>query len=149
MKLPQNDTIRRTAIEVLEQFAMMIADVDDPSVPAPAAPLYRACIKIEHSHAIQICLYASHTFCTALARNAIGVEEPVSEELARDALKELANILAGRLALTCFGDIKATPLSIPVADIIRAADWQKAGRRASASALNVEGSPLLVCCEPA
>lgn len=139
------EIVRRSVLEVLEQFAMMLGDTDERRQdPQSQPPHYRASIDIHSPACLTLSLMAPFRFCEGLAANALGIETTVTEDTAQDALKELANITAGKLALDLFGNATAIPLTIPRLDIILPAQWEEEARTASNLLFNVEGTPLVV-----
>jgi hypothetical protein len=143
------DSIRQAVLEVLEQFAMMLGDMDERLQAIPSKPAYyRVNIHIKGPSSMTLSLIAPHMLCESLASNALGLDGTIHVDTAQDVLKELANITAGKLALSLFGDANAIPLTIPALTVLTPADWEHIHQSSSTMSFNVEGNPFLVVLNP-
>ncbi|HUJ74084.1 MAG TPA: chemotaxis protein CheX [bacterium] len=103
--------------EILDKMAFMVFEESGPGVPTDAEPYAYSC-RIGFQGKVKGALQAFFTRRTAdeLARNLIGIrnEDTLRDGTRDDALKELANILAGR-ALTLLDPEVPFALDLPSA----------------------------------
>jgi len=127
------------AIEILEKMAFFLADhaSDDQEELVSDALLEAASVTIDFqgpfSGTLQLC--APMETCGILAANILGLneDEVVSPERAGDALKEVANVLAGNLLSELCGREKEIGLSVPGFSIVNPLAWRE-----------IEASPLCI-----
>lgn len=100
---------------VLEEFAFMFAE-DLPEGTTPEIPEQSSIVSV-HFNGDQkgtVCIAAPQSFCLALYDNMVGLDDsPDIDARAKDAFKELCNVVAGQVITECFGSTKVYHLSVP------------------------------------
>lgn len=113
--------------EVLETMAFMFADpYENEELPEEIPDAIKASMEFcgeEGFGAISLTVPA--LMCMELASNILGMEpdDPSSQNKAEDALKELLNVVAGRLATGVFGSKPVFTLSVPEVVIMDKDSW--------------------------
>lgn len=113
--------------EVLETMAFMFADpCESEEMPEEIPDAIKASMEFcgeEGFGAISLTVPA--LMCMELASNILGMEQddPNSQSKAEDALKELLNVVTGRLATGVFGTKPVFTLSVPEVVIMDRDSW--------------------------
>lgn len=132
-----NDTVLTVLAQVAEQLGFLT-----PTGPGEAAPPDALCIAVGYTGPAQgtVLVAASPALAEALARNlmALDADAPVAADDRRDALHELANVVAGNLLPQLLGDGEFH-LAAPAA-----AAWDD--RAAQAAALECAEGWLAAAC---
>lgn len=118
--------LSRIFARVLEDFAFMFAE-ELPEGMAPEIPEQSSIVSVHFSGDQKgtVCIAAPSHFCLALYDNMVGLDEGEDiDSRAKDAFKELCNVVAGQVVTDCFGSTKCYHLSVP--EIIDATpqEWQ-------------------------
>lgn len=110
--LPSSQRLGTLAGALLADAAFVFADPSETFAPSGNA-LYLARIALTCSESWELLLVAEAELAMALAANLLGIEEDSDEARSSsgEALGELANILAGSVAIECTGP---TRIGIPV-----------------------------------
>ena len=112
---PNPESLSRTVTALLADAAFVFAEPTTDAIPANEDPLV-ARLTIEHGEAWELCVCVQGNLGPMLAANLLGTESESGEARAAapDAVGELANILAGTLAVEVFGKDVVCHISIPV-----------------------------------
>jgi hypothetical protein len=129
--------------EVLERQAFLFADPAEDGGAADG-PLLAASLRFAGARAGGLALAAPMALAREIAAGILGcdAEDPMAEERAGDACKELLNIACGQALTALFGTAPVFDLGVPEARLLsaeEASDWTAAS---GVQALSVEGSPL-------
>ncbi|MEA3221964.1 MAG: hypothetical protein U9P49_02205 [Thermodesulfobacteriota bacterium] len=81
-----------------------------------------------------------------MAENIMGMgpDKPIDEDLIRDAVREILNVVCGRFLTLMFGDKPVFNLSVPQISRLDAGGWGEMISRPEVNAFMVENSPVLV-----
>jgi len=115
---PSSELLARTLISLLADAAFVFAEPVATSMPAGENP-WVARLTIEHGESWELCVCVQDKLGPLLAANLLGTESETGEAraAAADAVGELANILAGALAVELFGKDVVCNIGIPVVTI--------------------------------
>ena len=113
--------------EVLETMAFMFADpCQNMELPEEIPDAIKASMEFCGEEGFgSISLTVPALMCMELASNILGMEpdDPNSQNKAEDALKELLNVITGRLATGIFGSKPVFTLSVPEVVIMDRDSW--------------------------
>lgn len=113
--------------EVLETMAFMFADPsEDANQPEEIPDAIKASMEFCGEEGFgSVSLTVPAQMCMELASNILGMDpdDPNSQNKAEDALKELLNVIAGRLATGIFGSKPVFTLSVPEVVIMDRDSW--------------------------
>ncbi len=129
----------------LEQFAFMFSEENDERRFADwREPCLHVSIMFSGGHDAVITLTAPESLCAEMAANILGTEPgDLGAEDDSDALKELANVVCGKLIPELFGDRATFDLSVPSSVHIGEREWLKLAEDKTAVQLWVEDKPML------
>jgi hypothetical protein len=134
-------------IGLLADAAFVFAEPTPASLPATGNTIV-ARLTMARSESWELCVCVQDKLGDLLAANLLGTESETGEAhaAAADAVGELANILAGTLAVELFGKDVVCRIGIPVATVesMRAAGDRLAKATCSANLLTEEGYALAV-----
>ena len=104
-----------------------------------------ALMSIEAPGRLDVRMAAPLPLCREFASNLLATEGgAVTDDSAEDALKELLNVVCGRLASSLYGDRVLVELAPPRVSPLSPGAWESFCRDAQTQAFNVEGQPLAV-----
>ena len=131
--------------EVLERQAFLFADPGEGGEEA-GGPLLSASLRFAGARAGRLALAAPMALAREIAAGIMGcdADDPMAEERAGDACKEILNIACGQTLTNLFGTQPIFDLGVPEARLLpegEAADWAAAPE---VTALSVEGTPLFL-----
>ena len=111
---PSSDALSRAVITLLADAAFVFAEPTTAPLPAGENPLV-ARLTLELGESWELCVCVQDKLGQMLAANLLGTEGETGEAqaAAADAVGELANILAGALAVELFGKNVICRLGIP------------------------------------
>ncbi len=113
--------------EVLETMAFMFADpCESMELPEDIPDAIKASMEFCGEEGFgSVSLTVPAQMCMELASNILGMEpdDPDSQNKAEDALKELLNVITGRLATGIFGSKPVFTLSVPEVVIMDRDSW--------------------------
>ena len=112
---PNSESLSRTLIGLLAEAAFVFAEPTTTPMPADENPLV-ARLTLAHDETWELCVCVQDKLGDVLAANLLGTESETREARAAsaDAVGELANILAGALAVELFGKDVVSRIGIPV-----------------------------------
>jgi hypothetical protein len=116
--VPSSELLSRSVIALLADAAFVFAEPSAAPMPANGSPLV-ARLTMEHGETWELCVCVQDKLGDMLAANLLGTESETGEAraAAADAVGELANILAGGLAVELFGKEVVSRIGIPVVAI--------------------------------
>ena len=131
--------------EVLERQAFLFADPADGGEEA-GGPLLSASLRFAGARAGGLAFAAPMALAREIAAGILGCDagDPMAEERAGDACKEILNIACGQTLTSLFGTEPVFDLGVPQARLLspeEAADWAAAP---GVQAFSVEGTPLFL-----
>ena len=107
------ESLSRTLIGLLADAAFVFAEPTSSPLPATESPLV-ARMTMAHGESWELCVCVQDKLGDMLAANLLGTEsESEAHASAADAVGELANILAGALAVDLFGKDVVCHIGIP------------------------------------
>ena len=132
---PSSDALSRAVIALLADAAFVFAEPTTAPMPAGENPLV-ARLTLELGERWELCVCVQDKLGQVLAANLLGTESETGEAraAASDAVGELANILAGALAVDLFGKSVVCKIGIPTVAIEPA---RAVGERLAKSACRV------------
>jgi len=115
---PSAESLARTLIGLLADAAFVFAEPTDAALPANGDTLV-AHLTMAHGESWELCVCVQDKLGDMLAANLLGTESETGEAraAAADAVGELANILAGALAVDLFGKDVVCQIGIPAVAI--------------------------------
>lgn len=137
--------------EVLETMAFMFADpYENEEIPEEIPDAIKASMEFcgeEGFGAISLTVPAE--MCMELASNILGMEpdDPNSQSKAEDALKELLNVITGRLATGVFGTKPVFTLSVPEVVIMDRDSWITEYKNPNTVKFSADSKVLLLTAE--
>ena len=144
---PNSESLARSVIALLADAAFVFAEPTAAPLPASENPLV-ARLAMEHGETWELCVCVQDKLGQMLAANLLGTESDTGEAraAAADAVGELANILAGALAVELFGKDVVCRIGIPVVAVEggRAVAARLAQSSCRANLLTEEGYALAV-----
>ena len=144
---PSSDALSRAVITLLADAAFVFAEPTTAPMPAADTPLV-ARLTLELAERWELCVCVQEKLGQMLAANLLGTESETGEAraAASDAVGELANILAGALAVDLFGKSVVCKIGIPTVAIEsgRAVGERLAKSTCRADLLTEEGYALAV-----
>jgi len=144
---PNSESLSRTLIGLLAEAAFVFAEPTTTPMPADENPLV-ARLTLAHDETWELCVCVQDKLGDVLAANLLGTESETREARAAsaDAVGELANILAGALAVELFGKDVVSRIGIPVVTLetARAVGERLARSTCWANLLTEEGHALAV-----
>jgi hypothetical protein len=148
---PSSESLARTVSALLADAAFVFAEPTGASPPSEESPLV-ARLTMEHGEIWELCVCLQDKLGEVLAANLLGTESDSGEAraAAADATGELANILAGALAVELFGKDVVCRIGIPVVTVEngRAVAARLAQSTCRANLLTEEGYALAVGLAP-
>jgi len=152
MKAASTEQVFRNAVtEVLEQFAFMFPD-DEPAPGLPDWPgeCLHAAMSYTGPARGSVSLAAPAALCAELAANVLGAEPgQVGPEAAEDALKELLNIICGKVTADLYGEEAVIDLTVPTVAEIDAGQWRELSGDSRRLRFTIEQKPMLAALQPA
>lgn len=106
----------RIFAEVLERQAFLFADPADPEdVPTPAEECLSVRMAFRGHAAGRLAIFVPRSLGVELAANVLGTDadDPLADEKALDACKELLNVVCGNVLTAIWGTSPVFDLSIP------------------------------------
>lgn len=142
---PSSKSLSRTLIGLLADAAFVFAEPTDAPLPATGNSLV-ARLTMAHGESWELCVCVQDKLGDLLAANLLGTESESGEAraAAADAVGELANILAGALAVDLFGKDVVCQIGIPTVETGRAAIERLARATCRANLVTEEGYALAV-----
>ncbi|NIA14445.1 MAG: hypothetical protein GWP08_10210 [Nitrospiraceae bacterium] len=146
------ETLAAVTAAVLENQAFMFADLVDNDA-APRLPEDHYVVRMTFAGPVQgrLTMVFPAGMCAEVAANMLGLDE--EDELAiaggQDALKELVNVVCGRLLTEIAGEEPVFDLSVPEISSMDQAAWEGMLGDPETAALLVDEEPVLahVSCE--
>jgi hypothetical protein len=146
-RTPSSESLSRTIIALLADAAFVFAEPTATSLPATGNSLV-ARLSLARGESWELCVCVQDKLGDVLAANLLGTESESGEArvAAADAVGELANILAGALAVELFGTDVVCQIGIPMttAESGRVANERLAKASCRANLLTEEGYALAV-----
>lgn len=142
------DILKRVCCDVFEQLAFMFGE--DPETEEDAAAPPGGCVLTAMGFSGpakgRIALAVPEEMCPQIAANVLGVEptDDLVTENAHDALKEMLNVMCGRLLTELAGEEPVFELTVPEVRAIPDETWQKLHATPGTLALIVDDSPVLL-----
>jgi CheY-specific phosphatase CheX len=137
------DQLNEIALTALERSAFVFAEpaASDARMPRPTT---FARIRVSGSVRGELHLGASEGFLRELAASLLGVEPEEVDPAAHgsDALKEMANMIAGSVVIRYDGENRAYTLGLP--EVSSGEAFHAAGARGMAAAVATNGEPLCI-----
>jgi hypothetical protein len=145
-KTDMGQALSDVVTETVEQFAFMLADPGaGPGANLPATEFRVAWMRIEAPGRLTVRMAAPLALCREFAANLLAVEgDAVTDESAEDAMRELLNVVCGRLASSVYGDREVVELAPPDVSAMGPDAWEAFCRGAETQAFDVQGRPLAV-----
>lgn len=145
MKTDAGRALLTVAREVLEAFSFMFADTEGEATAETMkkSELLEAkmCFSGKKGGG-SLFVAAPAPLCLSIAANVLG--EPLKKSgMAGDALKELANIVCGRITVAIFGEKPSFRMGVPLCRKITRSQWAKLEQGRDCARLWVEGYPML------
>jgi hypothetical protein len=142
------EIVKKVCCDVFEQLAFMFSEdpEEDEGVPTPAGGCVLTAMGFSGPAKGRIALAVPEDMCPEIAANVLGVDpddELVSEN-AHDALKEMLNVMCGRLLTELAGEEPVFELTVPEVRAIPDETWQKLQATPGTLALLVDDSPVLL-----
>ena len=140
--------VKQVCCEVLEQLAFMFGEdaEEDSTLDAPAGGCVLTAMGFSGPAKGRFALAVPEDLCPEIAANVLGVDE--DDELvaqnAHDALKELLNVMCGRLLTSLAGDEPVFELTVPEVRAINESTWQNLRDTPGTLALIIDESPILL-----
>ena len=145
--VPSAELLSRRVIALLADAAFVFAEPSAAPMPTAGNSLV-ARLTLEHGETWELCVCVQDKLGDMLAANLLGTESETGEAraAASDAVGEMANILAGGLAVELFGKDVVSRIGIPAVAIEsgRAASERLAKATCRANLLTEEGYALAV-----
>lgn len=112
---PSSNALSNAVVTLLADAAFIFAEPTTAPMPAGGNPLV-ARLTLELGDRWELCVCVQDKLGQVLAANLLGTESDTGEAqaAASDAVGELANILAGAIALDLFGKTVVCKIGIPV-----------------------------------
>jgi len=98
--------LKKTALKVLEDWGMMLVDEVSKSEAQfdQSLPLYMSWVEMKGAFEGAVSIISQEQFLKTLAGNLLGAsEESLSDEDAKDAFREMGNVLAGNFLTEAYG----------------------------------------------
>ncbi len=148
---PNSESLARAVSALLADAAFVFAEPTSESLPSDESALV-ARLTMEHGETWELCVCVQDKLGKVLAANLLGTESESGEAraAAADAVGELANILAGALAVELFGKDVVCHIGIPavVVESERTAAARLAQSTCRTNLLTEEGYALAVAITP-
>lgn len=129
--------------DVFEQFAFMFVDSDGSTdFQQYKGEFLHASITFNGPTKGIVCISAPETLCQELAMNILG-DDSADDATSEDALKEISNIVCGKLTEKLFGNEDIYDLTVPSSYRIYKDKWNELAADHDALFLYVENQPLL------
>ncbi len=147
MPLEQAEKIEEAFVFVLEKLAFMFAERTCLSeIPTEVEAPLQADIQFSGQASGQLTLAVSEDICGDLTANILGTDpdDLVPSESSNDALKELINVICGRLLTAIAGDEPVFNLTSPEVKQIDAQTWQSMLADPDAIGFLVDDSPVVL-----
>jgi len=117
MKTEIEETVTSTYIETLENIAFIFSDKIDQGRAEDKLEqeenFYSSSMKYSGAYQGNLKLITEKSLCRIIADNMLGGIEDESEEILLDGLKELTNVICGKLITEIAGEEPIVDLSIP------------------------------------
>jgi CheY-specific phosphatase CheX len=142
----ERDRLAEVVVEVLETQAFLFADrCGLEELITEEEEFLQATIAFEGETRGRMGVAAPRTLCVELAANMLGVEgdDEAALEAAPDALRELANVLCGRLLTALYGSVPAFRLSIPTLEPTDRVGWTRLIEGDSVVGFMVDETPMV------
>ena len=147
MKNNDRKILCEVCFKVFEQLAFMFGEeFEEDDVECDADAFIRASMEFSGPQQGKVELVVPETITTVMAANILGLDDdqPVYEDTAVDALKELLNTITGRLMTSFFGEDAVIDLTIPATEEIDRAQWEALVNSNQYLAVTIEDEPVLI-----
>jgi CheY-specific phosphatase CheX len=146
----ERDKLAEVMVEVLETQAFLFADRCGPrELITEEEEFLQATIAFDGETRGRMGVAAPRTLCVTLAANMLGVENDDGSALenAPDAMKELVNVICGRLLTSLYGSQPVFRLSVPTVEPMGAKGWKALIEGDSVVGLVVDDTPAVAYAE--
>lgn len=147
MKMQHEETIRTVFSQILERLVYIFAeDAGEDELFSRKSEFLRVRMHFSGARRGEIILSVDPDLCQEVAANMLGAErdDVQVKDLNRDALKEVLNVLCGRILTEIGGREPLFKLSIPVIDTISQKEWNEIVHQSGAVGFLVEDYPVLL-----
>ena len=150
MSSEYRETVTTVFCDVLENLAFMFGDeVPREEIPPVTGEYVRAQMTFDGAFVGALLLAVPTTMCPEIAANVLGLD-PDDEMVAtvgEDALKELLNVICGRVLTEVAGEEPVFDLSVPEVETLTDDAWQALLASPDTIALMVDEEPVLLRLE--
>ncbi len=149
MNPDHSETLTRVFTEVLEQLAFMFVEPPDSDfAPAPPDPV-SANMSFRGPFSGIVTLAVPREMAPVLAANVLGLDpgDELGLQAARDALKELLNVICGNVLTAIAGDEPVFDLTVPDVEDFTAEAWDELADRPGTVYCIADEFPVLLNLE--
>lgn len=151
MNPDHSETLTRVFTEVLEQLAFMfveLPDSDSDVAPAPPDPV-SANMSFRGPFSGTVILAVPREMAPVLAANVLGLDpdDELGLQAARDALKELLNVICGNVLTAIAGDEPVFDLTVPEVEDYSDEAWDELAARPGTVYCIADEFPVLLNLE--
>jgi len=147
MKNENRKVLYEVCFSVFEQLAFMFGEeFEEDDMEISADKFLRATMEFNGPEKGTVALVIPITITSLMAANILGLEDdqPIEDETAVDALKELLNTITGRLMTSLFGEEVVIDLSIPQTEELNYAEWEALFESNEYLVVSIEENPVLI-----
>lgn len=137
----ENEVLHEVLTETLENFAFLFAEsVDQESTWPAGVPCFLATLAFRgEGRQGELALAIPIALCREMAANILGIDqEEATDSTAEDAVKELANVVAGGFAARLCGRAAVFDLEAPEAERLSSEDMARVLHPPDAIAMHVD-----------
>ena len=139
-----------TICGILEKTAFLFADpIEKPEACIPEENTLRATMSFAGPHCGTVGITVSTATCTEMAENVLGIDSTDDgiDEKAKDALKEVLNIVCGQFLLDFAGEDPVFTLTIPSVENVTPEQYQGILRQDATLAFELDDETMLATLE--
>ncbi len=136
--------VKEVVLDVFEKMYFMFPEVIAEDDPVPSFPesCFKASVAVKNGSEV-LMLYGSEQLVVDMAKNFLGVHEPIAEGDLIDIFKEAANVIAGNI-ITRLAIDSSIALDVPVAERMQASSEPPTAPRAQEAIFNIDDEFLKV-----
>lgn len=140
-------SLQKTSVRILEDWAMMMVEPLSNSqgnlIFDLNEPLYMSWVNMRGSKKGTLTIVAQKNFIQTLTANLLGEQKEISEEEAKDAFKEMGNVLAGNFFTEAYGENTVFDLIYPNVVQIEPKQLEKLEQRSTSFYYNADDAPIM------
>ena len=140
-------SLQKTSVRILEDWAMMMVEPlgnsNGSAIFDLNQPLFMSWVNMRGSKKGTLSIVAQKNFIETLTANLLGEQKNISEDEAKDAFKEMGNVLAGNFFTDAYGENTVFDLIYPNVVQIEPKQLEKLEKRSTSFYFSADDTPVM------